>query len=210
MPTRTNTQKAWDNRTPVLGQLPEYGYQDNPVAAALCAYVDETLSGWADLLQGMPSALDPASCSPDLLDYIAFLFGMSTEPYWDVKWSETTKREILLIQGFLRKYKGTLKVIRTLLDVHNIVHDVYVDGQLTMPFAFPGLMGTGLMRFFILVPHTTARASSEWREVVRTLDGYCPAVTQSMVAYRGFKMGLSHFGEPMWSSAIYNSLWLVT
>lgn len=208
MPQLTNTQAAWLAHQPVLGQLPEKGYQDNPVCYALTSYVDETLSGWADLLQNLHTRLDPAQAPVELLDYIAYLFGLSGEPYWDAQWSGDVKRSILLQQQYLRKYKGTLRVIRAVLDIHSITYQLYVDGQLTMPFTFPGVMGTGLMRFFVLMPQNTARASSVWREAVRTLTAYCPAVTQSMVAYRGFTLNISRLGEPMMSSKIFNTVWI--
>lgn len=203
----TNTQRAWLDRQPVMGQLPEKGYKDNPVASFLTAYVDETLSNWADLLQNFHKALDPSTADPSYLDYIAYLFGLSGEPYWDVKWSTTVKRAILDKQAYLRKYKGTLNVIKTVLDIHGITYNLYVDGNLTMPFTFPGLMGTGLMRFFVLMPQNTSRTSTIWYEVVRTLKAYCPAVTQGLTAYRGFTLNLSHFGEPMFSSTIYSTVW---
>ena len=203
----TNTQLAWQERLPVMGQLPEKGYKDNPVAGYLTAYVDETLSNWADLLQNLHTALDPATCDPSYLDYVAYLFGLSGEPYWDVKWSASVKRAMLDKQSYLRKYKGTLAVIETVLAIHGITHITFVDGQLTMPFTFPGLMGKGLMRFFVLMPQNTARASSTWREALRTLAAYCPAVTQGIVAYRGFTLNISQFGEPMFSSSIYSTPW---
>lgn len=202
----TTTQQAWADRRPILDQLPQQGFQDNPVAAALTAYPDDTLSGWADLLQGLPAALDPSSCDPVLLDYVAFLFGLSGEPYWDIKWSTAVKRAILLNEHFLRKFKGSYSVIKKVLAIHGISYHLYTDGELIMPFAFPGTFGTGLMRFFILLPTNIPRTSTVWLETVRTLRAYAPAYTFNMVAYQGFYLGLSHLGEPMVSASMLPSI----
>lgn len=202
----TTTQQAWTDGRPILDQLPQLGFQDNPVAAALTAYPDDTLTGWSELLQNLHTTLDPNLCDTSLLDYVAFLFGLSGEPYWDVKWSADVKRAILLQEHYLRKYKGTLGVIKTVLNIHGISYHLYTDGELIMPFAFPGAFGTGLMRFFILLPPTIPRTSTVWLEAVRTLRAYAPAYVFSMVAYQGFYLGLSPMGSPMFSSGMLPSI----
>lgn len=197
---QTKEQLAWQNREPVMGLLPEKGYQDNEVIGWLTAYLDDTLSDWQELLTGLHTQLDPATCPEAYLDYVAYLFGLSFSPYWVTDWTPAIKRGILAVQAYLKKYRGTPSAIAKVLAIQGVTHCYWQDTLLLLPFKFPGRFGKGRMRVFILMPKLVSRTGREWREAERTLKGYCPAVIESKVAFQGFLLGRSKIGDPLFPS----------
>lgn len=197
MTIQTKEQAAWANRTPISGMLPEKAYRDNPVVNWVTAYSDEVLSLWQDTLSTLHLQLDPSTCPEGYLDYVAYLFGLSYSPYWVTSWSSAVKRAILLNQAYLKKYRGTKDCIAKVLAIQGLTYCYWQDEPLLLPFRLPGKFGAGRLRVFILLPKLVSRTGREWREAKRTLQGYCPAMIETKVAYQGFLLGRSKLGEPM-------------
>ena len=193
----TREQQVWVDGEPVLGLLPNKGYQDNEVVAAVLGAVDDKLTQWQQLLATFHETLDPATCPDGYLDYVAFLFGLSFSPYWDGSWSPSTKRAILAVQAWLRRYRGTVAAIKKVLGIQGVTFSYWQDSALVLPFPLPSVIGTARQKLYVLLPKTVGRTNREWRETVRTVKGYCPATTESVVAYMGFILGQSQFGEPV-------------
>lgn len=183
-----------------MGILPQKGYQDNEVVGWVTAYPDEVLSEWQDILSNLYLTLDPETCPDEWLDYVAFLFGLSFQPYWVKDWEPEIKRAILVNQQYLKKHRGTKAGISKVLELLQVTYCYWQDTVLMLPFKLPGKFGKGRMRVFILMPKLTSRTGREWREVRRVLKGYIPAVVESVVAYQGFILGRSKLGDPIFPS----------
>lgn len=194
-----NDKTAWASGRPVYGRLPEKGYQDNLIADSLTAWVDGRLSETKGTLEAWPLEVSPDTAKDSSLDYLGWLFGFSGS-FWDTSWGPEVKRELIrLSHSFIWPMRGTLAVIRKVLDLHGISYDVWRPGVSTLPFAMPRIFGGGGLRFFVRLPITYIRGGQDWREAERTLRNYAPAVVETKVTYQRFYMGFSKIGDPMFS-----------
>lgn len=188
---------SWHDSRPVFSRLPERGYKDNLAADALTSWVDEKLTAKAEQLQGFYLQLDPNTADEASLDYLAWLCGLSGS-YWDTEWSAQVKRSLIAAShNYLWANRGTLDVIKFVLDTHGIDYDIWQDGSSVIPFKMPRAFGANRLRFFVRLPLAYDRTSRQWREVERSLRNFAPAVVQNRVCYQGFKMGFSVVGEAM-------------
>lgn len=188
MPYKTNT--------PLLSILPEQGYQDNPLSAALTAPTDLKYAEVLALLESMSTKLTVDGCPEEMLDYLAYLVGMSGA-YWDSTWSASVKRGFICNAAMLWRLKGTQRSIETALNIHGIVYKIWVGNRITLPSKLPTTFGKRTLRFFVRLPLTTGRTSYDYLEANRVLTNYKPVVTDGRVCYEQFKLGYSKMGEPV-------------
>lgn len=192
----------WQNRRPIFDALPEKGYQDNTVADALTFWIDSKLSDKADQLQNFYKTLDPDTCPESMLEYLAFLHGLSGS-FWDNAWSSATKRTFIKnSHSLLWRYRGTSKVIAFVLSTHGLKYSIWTDGDLRMPFKLSQKFATSKLRFFIRLSYTYARDGWEWKEAKRTAKNFAPAIVGYSVCHEVFRLGFSRLGEPMFKNGI--------
>jgi len=181
---------------PLLEKLPYEGYQTNETVIALCASVDKDYSDLATLLQSMTANLTPSTAPNSYLDYLAYLVGFSGA-YWDNSWSVGVKRAFITEAHSLWRNKGTEATIRKVLGFHAIQYDMWMQTNLTIPFVIPGLFSKKSLKYYIRLPITYARVSTQWREAERTIKNFSPTVVESKVCYNAFILGYSVLGEPV-------------
>lgn len=192
----------WQNNRPIFDALPEKGYQDNAVADALTLWIDTKLSNKAKQLQNFYNNLDPATCPSEMLEYLAFLNGLSGS-FWDNSWSDQTKRTFIKeAHSTLWRYRGTTKALRFVLDTHKINYELWLDGDLRLTFQMPKQFATSQLRFFIRIPFTVSRDSWQWKEAERTARNFAPAVVGYRVCHELFRVGFSKLGDPMFKTGI--------
>lgn len=188
--------KPWDSR-PVFDRLPVDGYQNNPVAEYLTAWPDTKLIKSKNILERFYLELDPNTAKAESLDYLAFLVGLSDE-FWYSEWTEPVKRAMIAASlSVLWPLRGTMKALRTVLDIHSLDYDIWRPGALVLPFDLPGEFGTGGPEFYIRLPLDYQRSSQQWAEAVRTLQNFGLFGARSGVVYRRFYLGFSRIGEPL-------------
>lgn len=192
----TNYGEAWTLGSPVFRRLPEKGYRDNTVTQWIVTPVDEILTGVKTKLEGFYASLNPATCPDDYLDYVGFLMGYS-DTYWDTLWSNEVKRQLCVEASSLWHRMGTHDTLQRVLTIHAIIHGIWVDGVLLMPFLMPGTMGTPKARVYVRLPLIYMRTGKKWLEAMRTVRNYTPAPINSKVVYDQFYLGFSVLGEPM-------------
>jgi phage tail P2-like protein len=191
---------VWRDR-PVFKRLPIEGYQNNPVADALTQWVDERLIATKETLENFYRELDPDTAKDSSLDYLAYLVGLSDEFYYP-EWSPEVKRAMIAASlSLLWPYRGTLKALRTVLDIHSIDYDIWQPGELVLPFRLPGEFGTGGAEYYIRLPLRYQRSSLQWAEARRTLDNFGTFGIRSGVVYKAFYVGFSRLGEPLFNVA---------
>lgn len=189
---------TWHNGQPVLSRLPQDGYQDNEAVQALTGWVDENLTNKAEQLQNLYIDLtDPSTCKPEWLDFLAWCCGLSGS-YWDTEWPIQVKRTLIAnSHTVLWSKKGTLECIQFVLNAHGLLHSIWTDGDLVLPFPMPGIFGEAQLRFFVRLPVKYNRKAKEFREVERTIRNFSPAIVDAQVCYDVFRLGISRLGEPM-------------
>ena len=188
--------EIWASKRPIMNSLPQYGYQDNLVTDWLTAWVDSELSKTAEGLQNFYTNLQPDTAPSEYLDFLGWLVGFS-DRYWDVSWSDSVKRGMIQNGYWIVNHIGTLDSIRRVLDVHQIPYDIWLDGNLNLPFKLSGTFGTPSLRYFIRVTLGVGRSSKAWKEVERTIRNFSAAPVRGRVSYQGFKLGYSKLGDPM-------------
>lgn len=187
----------WQNRRPIFDSLPEVGYKDNSVADSLTSWIDEKLSLKADQLQNFYKELDPDTCQSGMLEYLAFLHGLSGK-FWDNGWKESTKRTLIKnSHKVLWKLRGTAKPITFVLNAHGIQHSIWTDGSTNLTFKLPAKLAVPKLRFYLRMPLIYARDSWQWKEARRTANNFAPAVTSYVVCHNAFYLGFSRLGEPL-------------
>jgi phage tail P2-like protein len=182
--------------TPLLDVLPYEGYKSNEIVVGLSAAVNADYYGVATLLQGMPAKLAPSTAPAEYLDYLAYLVGLSGS-YWDSQWHVSIKRAMVAAAHTLWRTKGTIGCINQALAIQNIPYELWQTTQLKLPFTMPGTFYSRNLRFFIRLDLAYARTSREWLEAARVLRNYKPATVDGRVCYKGFKLGYSKLGEPL-------------
>lgn len=181
---------------PLLNILPEAGYKDNALVAALTEPVDRKYSEILALLESMPQKLTSAECPEEMLDYLAYLVGMSGE-YWDTSWSAEVKRGFIQNAAMLWRLKGTQRCIETALGIHGITYNLWQSDSIRFPAKLPGTFGVRSLRFYIRLPLSYTRTSYGFLEAQRVLDNYKPVVVKGRVCYEAFKLSYSKLGEPL-------------
>ncbi|MFB2876860.1 phage tail protein I [Floridanema aerugineum] len=198
-------QKAWSEGRPVFYRLPEKNYQDNEVADALTSWTDSKLVEKKEQLENFYKYLDPDTCPDHLLDYLAFLVGMSGN-YWDVKWSAKVKRDFIrYAHVFLWRTKGTLACIKKVLDIHELEYDIWSKARLYLTFKMgvnAKMYESERLRLVVRVPFKYPRQRENWKEVERSLRNYAPAVVETKVSYPYFNMGTSRIGDLMFEKPV--------
>lgn len=193
----TSQQEAWALGRPVYDRLPAIGFKDSPLADVLTQWIDQYLSNKATQVAQFYLELHPDTCQDASLEYLAWLVGLSG-PYWDVTWTPAIKRALIAIaHTVLWRRKGTLGVIKTVLDIHGIAHDFWLDGSLLLTFALSGTFGTPKLRYFVRLPLQYLRSEREFREAERTVNNFSPAIVGARVCYERFYLGFSKLGDPL-------------
>lgn len=191
-------EPVWNK--PLLNHLPIKGYQDNPDMRSLTSWVDAKYRDKVKQLEDFYLQLNPDTADDDMLDYLAYLVGLSGY-YWDATWSAKVKRRMIaLAYPVLWAKRGTLDCIRAALDVHELVYDIWVDGVNILPFYLPVTLSNPKLRFYIRLDSAYTRNGREWREAERVLNNYCPAVIKSAVTYKAFILGASVVGDPVFNN----------
>jgi phage tail-like protein len=213
---------TWHDGRPVYSRLPSRGYQDNPTVDHLTSWVDGELTAAAGALQAFWVNLDPFTAPEEYLDFLGSLCGMSGA-YWDLKWDQIVKRQMISQSHKLWSSKGTLAAIRAVLDIHfstylydeldrpltafnayltsgEVKYSIWLQGALTISFDISQVFGRDDLRLYVLVPLEFSRKSRQFKEAERTLRNYAPAVIQSKVTYERFYLGFSQLSEPLFST----------
>lgn len=184
---------------PIFDRLPIRNYQTNDPADWLTQWPDNELNVKAQQLEAFHLQLDPDTAAAASLDFLGYLVGYSGE-FWSVDWPEAVKRTLIReAHGFLWPKRGTLAVIRRVLDIHGILHNIWQPGSLRLTFAMPGVFGGTGLRFFVRLPLSYRRTAKDWLEAERTLANYAPAISRSAVVYDRFYTGFSRLGDPMFT-----------
>lgn len=194
----------WHDGRPIFARLPLDGYQNNEAVDALTVWVDEKIISKAEQLQDFyTNYLNPDTCLSEALDYLAYLVGLSGE-YWDKSWSDPVKRTFIKsAHPLLWSKRGTIDVISFILKTHGLAYQIWTDADLTMSFTMSATFGTTKLRFFVRLPVAYPRKGLEFREAQRTLRNFAPAVVQNKACYDYFRLGLSDWGDPMFSDGTY-------
>lgn len=196
--------RAWGTRQnggserPLYSRLPKQGYQDNPVANALTAWVDGKYISVKQQLEQFYRELSPETCKAEYLDYLAALVALADD-YWQPQWSESVKRQMIANVSRLLKRRGTYEAVRTVLAIHDIDYRLWASTALLMPFAMPRSFGSDDLRYYLRLPLKYARLGAEFKEAQRTLRNWSAAFVRSAVCYEYFYCGYSILGDPMFS-----------
>lgn len=127
------TYEAWVvERRPVFARLPGIngGYTDNSPTDWLTDYWDGLLLELkAKAEEAAGRQMNPLTCDPEWLDYLAPLAGFDAN-HWQIKWSEQTKRT-LISNAFtlIWKDKGSREVLSLVLGAVGLRHEVIVQGD---------------------------------------------------------------------------------
>lgn len=189
----------WDKGQPVTLRLPRDGYQNNPDVVALLSQPDWFLTEKKGQLETLHQQLTGVTAPTDWLDYLAWLLGWSDE-YWDSRWSESVKRQLIVISNSVWERLGQSDVITQILDIHGIEHDLWTEVALQLSFIMPATFSTPKGRLYIRLPIQYLRNGDEFREARRTRDNFVPCTILSGVVYYRFYLGISQLGDPMFSS----------
>lgn len=196
----SDRREVWSSQRPVLNSLPANGYQNNEPTNWVTSWVDQELTGVATRLQEFYKQIDADLAPPEMLDYLAWLVGLSGR-YWDVQWSELVKRRMIKLAYQLINQAGTLDAVRLVLDAHEIPYDIWVDGSLRLPFNLPGTFGQPKLRFYLRVPLSILRDGKDWREAERTIRNYNAAVVNGKVTFKAFFLSYSTLGDPVFKAS---------
>lgn len=191
--------QPWDKGRPTTLRLPRDGYQNNPDVVALLSQPDEFLTAKKLQLETLYEQLRGETAPEEWLDYVAWLMGWSSE-YWDSRWSESVKRQLIVIANSVWERLGQSGVISEILNIHSIEHDLWTEVALQLPFSMPAVFSTPKGRLYIRLPIQYLRNGAEFREARRTRDNFVPCTILSGVVYDRFYLGISQLGDPMFSS----------
>jgi phage tail-like protein len=183
---------------PTYHSLPIRNYQDNDVADWLTHWHDQKVVNTANILSNFYKAFDPFVAPEDYLNFLAYLVGLSQE-YWDVKWSNDVKRQLISVAHELWSTKGTLLAISKVLDIHQLEYAFWISSSIRLSFTLPVLVGSDDLRFYVRLPLKYSRTSSEFKEAERSLRNYSAAIVDARVMYEYFYLGFSQVGEAVFS-----------
>lgn len=184
---------------PVFDRLPVKGYQDNVIVDAVTSYYDERLVASGMLVQELHLKLNPDTCPPEFLDWLAFMVGM-VQPYYSNQWTTAVKRMAVRSANDIFKLRGTLPGIRKALDIHAFDYTIYTSNDLKLAFTF----GTSTSVFGkrsgtprVVLPLKYARNGYEFAEAQKVADNYSPVVNPIAPCYDRFYLGFSVFNDPV-------------
>ena len=201
------TAQAWSSGRPIYSRLPGVngGYQsdegDNP-ADWFTQYFDDLLVEVKAKVDDLPRQLDPQTCDPEWLDFLAPLCGFSDE-YWDAGFPIAVKRSLLSsAYTVLWPNKGSEMVLTWLLALFGIAHQLWLGDSFTLGVStLPGTIGSPEWQFYILLPLQYLRESPEFARAQQIRRLYSPAFCDSLVAYDNFYCGFSVLGDPIFEEA---------
>lgn len=199
----SSTAEAWETGRPIYSRLPGIngGYTDNAPADWLTDFWDGLLVALKGKIDDLPRQLNPDTCDPDWLDFLAPLCGFTGE-YWDKAWSEDRKRSLLRNSyTLIWSNKGSEAVLSFLLDTFDINHEIWLgDSFLLGVTELPGTLGSPEWQYYILLPLQYLRESVEFRLVEKLNRLYGPVFADSTVAYDAFYCGFSVCGDPIFEA----------
>jgi phage tail-like protein len=206
---------------PVFYDLPQKGYQDNPIVDWLTLWYDERIVQSATTLESFWQNLDPMVAPESYLDYLAFLCGLSGK-YWDVKWTVPVKRSLISLAHSLWSSRGTLRAIKQVLNIQlstylydsegflvddkgdylieNPEYTIWTNGALRLSFTLPATFGKDDLKLWVRLPLKYQRSTQQFKEAQRTLRNYAPAIVKSGVCFERFYLGFSVLGDPLFDN----------
>jgi hypothetical protein len=126
------TAEAWATGRPIFSRLPgaNEGYTGNEVADWLTDYWDALLVSTKGTIDDLRDRqLNPTTCDPEYLDYLAPLCGFYGE-YWDRNWAIEGKRALLAVAySEIWINKGTKEVLEFVLNSLGVRSLVEVTGD---------------------------------------------------------------------------------
>lgn len=177
-------------------------YQENDVVSWFTQPYDEFLASFKSTLDTLPTHLDPTTCDPDWLDYLAALSGF-TGRYWSSHWATDVKRSLIAMSfKFLWKRRGTRAVLETVLSLFlGTRFDVWTTGEFRADITvLPGLIGDPEFRYFVRLPLDFRRDSEQFRIAALMNELYGVAACDSSVVYDGFYADFSVAGDPVFDA----------
>lgn len=184
---------------PVFERLPVRGYQDNTTADALTQYYDEKLVKVGRDIENLHLRLNPDTCTPDTLDWLAYMVGM-VQPYYSSSWSVPVKRKAIQWANTIFRLRGTTPGISKALSIHGFDYSIRTTDDLKLPFTFgasTSKFGTKSSTAFITMPLTYTRNGYEFKEANRVVDNYSSVVNPLRPCYDRFYIGFSVFDDPL-------------
>lgn len=182
---------------PVFERLPVRNYQDNPVVDSLLSYFDEKLVSTGTQAQDLYLKLNPVTCPPEYLDWLAFMVGM-IPPQYDYKWTDSVKRLAVAKANDIFMMRGTADGIKKALDIHGFEYYLYTSDDIKLPFTFNGIsnkFGKKNSTAYILMPIKYPRNGYEYREANRVVDNYSAMMTPLRTCYDKFYLDFSVFDD---------------
>lgn len=170
------TLELWNQKRPLFDRLPKInGGYDNDVSDWLTGFWDQLFCDTRETIDQIAiRQLNPATCDPEWLDYLAPLLGWDST-YWIKKWSDSSKR-LLLVRSldFIWERKGNPAVIAYVfqsLKLKVIILEVgsFIIGTTTIS----NPIGTNPWVVQVLMP-TSYQFDSILKEVEFILDRFLP------------------------------------
>ncbi|NEO43198.1 MAG: hypothetical protein F6K55_03370 [Moorea sp. SIO4A3] len=95
------------------------GDEQQEIAEALTAGLAMVAEGWLEDIENYEQRyLNPKTCNPDWLDYLAVSLGWSG--IWDANWPISAKRELLANTTYIWANRGTRSLLLYLFDVFGL------------------------------------------------------------------------------------------
>lgn len=181
----TSTYQAWVvEERPIYSRLPEC-YKDNNIADILTVFWDELLINLKDKIYDIPRQLDPETCDPIWLDFLAPLCGFTGE-YWDTKWDTQAKRTLLLNSySFIWKNKGTQEVLSFILNTLGIDHKIWTGQAFVLGVSKVSIdrLGDAVWEYKILLPSYYTSEGNEFKLARKINSLFGPLWCKSEVRY---------------------------
>lgn len=202
----SSTYEAWSSSRPVYQRLPGinggyYSEDGNNPADWLTQFVDVLLVETKAKIDDLPRQLNPDTCDPEWLDFLAGLCGLTGE-YWDTAWPESIQRS-LIRSAFptLWANKGSKQVIEYLLNLFGISHDIWLGSAAYADIALADIatVGTPQWRYVIRLPLLYLRDSPEFKLAEKLNRLYGPVFCDSRVCFKEAYADFAVCGDPVFS-----------
>ncbi|UKO99354.1 phage tail protein [Nostoc sp. UHCC 0870] len=146
------TQEAWASNRPIYSRLPEI-YKENKVADCLTIHFDELLTETKAKVDDIPRQLNPQTCDPIWLDFLAPLCGFTGE-YWDRGWTTLAKRRLLTYSyQYIWSNKGSQDTLSLVLNCFSIRHVILSEGDFILGTSQVGdILGSTPWEYTIYLP----------------------------------------------------------
>lgn len=120
---------AWVvSQRPIFSRLPQV-YQDNEIADWLTSFWDQLLVDVKAKYDDLPRQLNPLTCDPEYLDFLAPILGWTSE-VWDKDWPVNSKRQLLANSyTLIWPDKGSQRVLSFILTALEVDHDIEITGS---------------------------------------------------------------------------------